>query len=282
MDFPSEYSMGELYLLDRNASQDESEPGTTTHFAARGRLKFPPGTRAILKLRYEGSQHMSELGRLKPNSLFGINMKRMEVTDDDLKHVAKLTGLVHIELEGTDITSRGVFNLEPLKNLHYLGVDKTLIKSDAMKSIGRHSALVNLIVGHNELDDECYKDLLNLKNMTNLQVDNVHLSDKGFDYIVKLPKLAVLKVSANNRIGDNSMSKLQNSKIEYINVQNTGVGPRSIPYFLKMPVLKCLKLERRNFSAQQQKDVVQKLKHVKIDFRGKERDIPQGFFDPLH
>lgn len=282
MDFPSNYSMGELYLVKSSAGSDESEPSTFTHSPARGRLKFPPGTRAILKIRYEGSKHMSDLDRLSPNCLFGINMKRMEVTDDDLKHVARLTGLQHVELEGTDVTTRGVNYLDPLKNLTFLGVDKTLIKGDAMKSIGKHTQLRNLVIGHNDLDEECYKDLLGLKKLTNLHVDNTHLSEKSFDYIAKLPNLHLIKLSANNRITDKAMTKLQNSKIQALNVQNTGVGPGSLPYFLKMPHLKHLKLERRNFSPAQEKEFEKKLPRVTFQFHGKERDMPKELFEPLH
>jgi len=282
MNFPTSYSMGELYVVRRSASSNESEPGTTTHSPARGRVVFAPGIRTILKVRYEGSQHMSDLDRLSPNSLFGINMKRLEVTDDDLKHVARLTSLHHVELEGTDISTAGVKNLEPLKNLLFLGVDKTLIKGDALKSIGKHTTLVNLVIGHNDIDEECYKDLLGLKNLTNLQVDNTHLSEKGFSYIVKLPNLLVIKMSGNNRITDKTMAKLQNTKIEALNVQNTGVGPGSLPYFLKMPRLKHLKLEGRNFSPEQRKEFERKLPRVTLQFHGKERDMPKELFEPLH
>jgi len=282
MDFPTTYSMGELYILKRSAGSDESDPGSISHSPARGRLRFPPGTRAILKMSFDGSQHMSDLSRLDPNCLFGINLKRMEITDDDLKYVARLTGLEHLELEGTDISSKGIFNIEPLKKLRFLGADKTLIKGDAMKSIGKHTMLVNLVIGHNSLDDECYKDLVGLRNVTNLQVDNTHLSDKGLDYIIKMPSLEVIKLSGNNRIGDNSMAKFQNSKVKALNVQSTGVGPRSLPYFLKMPRLKHLKLEGRNFTPAQQKDAKEKLSRVTIQFQGKERDFPKELFDPLH
>lgn len=282
LDFPSNYSMGELYVLKPGAGASDSEPSTSTHSPARGRLKFLPGTRTKLKLGYEGSKHMSDLNRLSPNSLFGINMKRLEVTDDDLKHVARLTGLQHVELEGTDISTKGVNYLEPLKNLRFLGVDKTLIRSDAMKSIGKHIMLGNLVIGHNDLNEECYKDLLGLKNLTNLQVDNTHLSEKGFEHIIKLPSLLVIKLSGNNRITDRAMAKLQNSKIRFLNVQNTGVGPGSLPYFLKMPHLTHLKLEGRNFSPDQQKEFTQKLPRVKLQFQGKERDMPKELFEPLH
>ncbi len=282
MEFPDTYSMGELYILKRSASSNDSEPASKTHSPARGRLRFPPGTRAILEIGFDGSQHMSDLNRLDPNCLFGINMKRMEITDDDLKYVARLTGLEHVELEGTDISSKGIFIIEPLKKLRFLGADKTLIKGDAMKSIGKHTTLVNLVIGHNSLDDQCYKDLVGLKNVTNLQVDNTHLSDKGLDYIIKMPSLEVIKLSGNNRIGDTSMAKFQNSKVKALNVQSTGVGPRSVPYFLKMPRLKHLKLEGRNFTPAQQKEAKEKLSRVTIQFQGKERDFPKELFDPLH
>src|SRR5688572_29772355 len=64
MEFPDAYSMGELYILKRTASSNESEPGSITHSPARGRLRFPPGTRAILEIGFDGSQHMSDLKRL--------------------------------------------------------------------------------------------------------------------------------------------------------------------------------------------------------------------------
>ncbi len=284
LNFPTNYSLGEVRVLKRNAGSNESEPGVVGTAPARGPMRFPYGTRVMLKLSYDGAHHMADLEKVSPdgNGIFGINMKRLEVTDEDMKHLAKLTGLQHIELEGTDISSKGINNLEPLKNLLFLGVDKTLIRGDAMKSIGKHPKLENLIIGHNDLDDDCYKDLLGLKSVTNLQVDNVHLSDKGLASIVKLPSLNVLKLSGNNRITDRSIAMMQNSKLEALNVQNTGVGHGSLPYFLKMPRLRWLKLDRSNFTPAQQAEVIQKLPRVKISFEGKADRLPKELFDPLH
>jgi hypothetical protein len=282
LNFPDSYSLGELYVLKNSAGSDESEPGTTIHSPARGRLTFPPGTRTLLKVSYDGAQHLSDLTKLDPNALFGINMKRLEVTDDDLKYVAKLTGLHHIELEGTDITTKGIVNLEPLKNLQFLGCDKTLIRGDAMKSIAKHLQLENLVIGHNDLDDDNLKYLTVLKKVSNLQIDNIHLSNKGLEIVLKLPLLTVLKISGNNRISDASIAMLQNTKIKSLNVQTTGVGPRSLPYFLKFPCLKQLKLEGRNFSPEQQREFKKKLPHVKIQFDGKGKNLPKELFEPLH
>lgn len=282
LNFPDGYSLGELYMVKRTAESNESEPGTTTHFPARGKLRLPPGTRTILKVSYDGAKHMSDLAKLDPDGLFGINMKRLEVTDDDMKYVAKLTGLKHIELEGTDITSRGIFNLEPLKNLQFLGADKTMIRGDAMKSIAKHPMMENLVIGHNDLDDDNLKYLVALKKVTNLQVDNIHMSNKGLAHVLKLPELTVLKISGNNRISDASIQMMQKSKIKSLNVQSTGVGPASLPYFQKLTKLRHLKLEGRNFSPEQRRDFRKNLPHVKVQFDGKAKDIPQEIFDPLH
>jgi len=282
LNFPEKYSLGELYILKPSSSSNESEPGTMMHSPARGRLKFPPGTRLLLKVSYEGAQHMAELARLDPNCLFGINVKRLEVTDLDLKYVARLTGLEHIELEGTDITSKGIVNLDPLKNLRFLGCDKTLIRGDAIKSIGKHTMLENLVIGHNDLDDDSLKYLAALTKVTNLQVDNVHLSNKGLEHILKLPALKVPKISGNNRISDLSIKMMQKTKLESLNVQSTGVGPASLPYFLKFPRLHHLKLESRNFSPEQQAEFRKKLRPIKVSFEGKGKDFPKDMFEPLH
>lgn len=282
LNFPEGYSLGELYLVKRTAKSNDSEPGTLTHSPARGKLRFPAGTRTILKVSYDGARHLSDLTKLDPNGLFGINMKRLEVTDDDMKYVAKLTGLKHIELEGTDITSKGIFNLEPLKNLQFLGADKTMIRGDAMKSIAKHPMMENLVIGHNDLDDDNLKYLVALKYVTNLQVDNIHLSNKGLAHVLKLPELTVLKISGNNRISDASILMMQKTKIKSLNVQSTGVGPASLPYFQKLTRLRHLKVEGRNFSPEQQRDFREKLPHVKIQFDGKAKDIPREIFDPLH
>jgi len=280
--FPENYSLGELYVLKDSTSEKESEPETVTHSPARGRLKFPPSTRLLLKVSYDGSRHLVDLEKLDPKSLFGINMKRLEVTDDDLKHVAKLTGLMHIELEGTDIATKGIINLEPLKNLHFLGCDKTLIRGDAMKSIAKHPQLENLIVGHNDLDDDNLKYLAALKRLSNLQIDNIHLSDKGLEPVLKMPELRVLKISGNNRITDASIKMMQKTKIKGLNVQSTGVGPASLQYFQKFSSLRNLKLEGRNFTPEQRREFRKKLSQVEISFEGKGKDIPKELFAPLH
>jgi hypothetical protein len=282
LDFPNDYSIGELYLLKAKAEEGDSEPPASTHFPARGRMKFPPGTRLQLRVGFDGAHHMAELDKLPPNALFSVYMRRTEVCDDDLKHVAKLTDLRHVELEGTDITTKGVVNLEPLKKLAFLGVDKTTIDGEAMKSIGKHVALLNLVIGHNDLDDECYKHLSGLKNLRNLQVDNVHISDKGVANFVKLPSLEVVKLSGNNRVTDRTMALFANTKIRFLNVQRTGVGFGSLPHFLKMQKLNGLKLEGRNFTPEQKQEMKKKLPRVSLQFFGKEREFPKELFDPLH
>lgn len=282
LNFPERYSLGELYVLKPSSSSSDSEPATIMHSPARGRLKYPPGTRLLLKVSYEGAQHMAELAKLDPNCLFGINVKRLEVTDDDLKYVAKLTGLEHIELEGTDVTTKGIVNLDPLKNLRFLGCDKTLIRGDSMSSIAKHTKLENLVIGHNDLDDDSLKYLAALSKVTNLQVDNVHLSNKGLEHLLKLPALRVLKISGNNRISDLSIKMMENTKIESLNVQSTGVGPASLPSFLKFRRLNHLKLEGRNFSPDQQQQFKKRLRPVKVSFEGKGKDFPKEMFEPLH
>lgn len=282
LDFPSGFSIGELYLLKAKAEEGDSEPPASTHFPARGRMKFPPGTRLQLRVGFDGAHHMAALDKLPPNALFSVYMRRTEVSDDDLKHVARLSELRHVELEGTDITSKGVVNLEPLKKLAFLGVDKTTIDGEAMKSIGKHVALVNLVIGHNDLDDECYKHLIGLKNLRNLQVDNTHISDKGVAYISKLPALEVVKLSGNNRVTDRTMALFANSKIKFLNAQRTGVGFGSLPHFLKMPKLDGLKLEGRNFTPEQKRELGKKLPRVSLHFFGKEREFPKELFAPLH
>jgi hypothetical protein len=282
IDFPNTYSMGELYLLKAKAEEGDSEPPASTHFPARGRMKFPPGTRLQLRVGFEGAHHMAELGKLPPNALFSVYMRRTEVSDDDLKHVARLSELRHVDLEGTDISDKGVFNLEPLKKLAFLGVDKTTITGEAIKSIGKHVTLLSLVIGHNDLDDECYKHLNSLKKLRMLQIDNTHISDKGVAYAAKLPALQVVKLSGNNRVTDRTMALFANTKVKFINVQKTGVGIGSLPHFLKMPKLDGLKLEGRNFTPEQKKEMQAKLPRVKLQFFGKERDFPKELFDPLH
>jgi len=282
LQFPSNYSLGELYLVKPDAGSGLSDPPCTTHSPARGPMRFPPGTKLLLKVRFEGAQHLADLDKLAPDSLYGINLKRLEFTDDDLKHIGRLTGLRHLELEGTDTSDKGVINFETLKNLQFLGIDKTMISGAALKSIGKHTALVNLVIGHNSLDDESYKYLIGLKNIVNLQVDFVHMSDKAVDYIKKIPSIRVLKICGNNRITDAAIAKLQASKIEMINAQQTGVGPDSLAYFSKMPRLQALKLEAKNFSPAQKKQFRQKLPKVSFQFAGKEKNLPEDLFEPLH
>jgi len=280
--FPATFSMGELYLLKSKAKEGDSEPPASTHFPARGTMKFPPGTRLQLRLGFDGAHHMEELDKLPPNALFSLYMRRTEVTDDDLKHVARLSELRHVELEGTDISTKGVINLEPLNKLGFLGVDKTTIDSDAIRSIGKHTSLRNLVIGHNDLDNSCYKYLAGLKNLSNLQADNTKLNDQGVAIIVKIPNLESVKISGNNRVGDRTMALFAPTKIRFINAQRTAVGFGSLPHFRKMINLRGLKLEGRNFTPEQQKEMTMKLPSVKIGFEGKEKEFPKELFAPLH
>src|SRR4029453_58103 len=81
-------------------------------------------------------------------------------------HVAVLTKLTFLNLQGSTVGDAGVAPLKDLKNPGFLGLDDTQITNDATVTIGQLPALKTLMIARTAVTDE---GLRRLKKSSQLQ-----------------------------------------------------------------------------------------------------------------
>ena len=94
LNFPTNRSLGKLYILEENlhflSGSGEEEKGE-----AQGsvRIVVPEGWLLELRISPEASTDLSTLSTLNPNDLQAISLYNTQVTDEELSHLQKLSGL---------------------------------------------------------------------------------------------------------------------------------------------------------------------------------------------
>lgn len=280
LQFPSA-SMGTIFLIPHNHVSEESEPPTESKLEAKGMVVLPPRSKILLKLNYFGLENIKALDTLPVDNIFAFNLKRLVVTEKDCVHLARFTKVESLDLQSSDVTTEAVKALAPLKNLRFLGINKTLIKADVTKHLAQFPRLKSLNMGHNELAGIDLNPLAQLKELRNLQVDNVRLSDKSVEALSKVPSLNYLKMSGNNLVSDRSTPNLAKLHLASLNVQDTGIGPKSIPVLMTMKTLKHLKLEDRNFTEADKAKLKKGMPNTTLLFERKHSGMPTEIFEPL-
>ena len=105
--FPTDQSMGMLYILDSNkmdtSSYDDWQPLCET----TGDVTVPAGKALRLDLDKDAGDDLSHLSLLEPDDLAMLFCYRVEIPDDQLQHISHLTGIQELYMSNTGILGLG-------------------------------------------------------------------------------------------------------------------------------------------------------------------------------
>lgn len=87
---------------------------------ARGTVEVPPKSELMLVVSGHCRDDLSALDGLKPDDVQSIHMRQAAIGDEQLEHVARLTGLRTLDLRDSRITEAGVAKLRGLTHLKML------------------------------------------------------------------------------------------------------------------------------------------------------------------
>lgn len=154
--FPSDRLLGYLHFhgegelnrfhgrfkRDGTLLEEKSNPGWRMYGTAKGIVRIPANTFALLEVLPEEAVDLAPLARLGNNDLHGIWLGNTAVDDEQLKHIRNLTGLQWIDVQNNPhITDMGVSYLKSLPNLRYFGCHWTGVTSI---SLGHLSEMAHL------------------------------------------------------------------------------------------------------------------------------------------
>ncbi len=182
--FPKDRSMGTVCVLDWGSLETAGYSDWQVLCEATGDVAVPAGKAVRLDLSREVGKDLAPLAALEPNNVQMLFCRFVELWDDELRHVAHLTGLREIYLRDTGILGTGLKHLAGLKSLEDLDVGNT------------H-------VGDNEL-----AHLVGLASLRSLHLSGTPTNDEGMVHVGKIASLESLGLSRG--VGDEGLRHLRN------------------------------------------------------------------------
>src|SRR5262245_3034611 len=116
-----------------------------------------------------------------------IDFQGTGVTDDDLKHLAPLTGVTSLILAETKVTSDGLKHLAPLTKLRELNLFNCRGVTDAgLAHLGGFKELTFIDLGGTKITDAGMKSVAGLGTLRELGVSDTGLTDEGLRTLTPL------------------------------------------------------------------------------------------------
>ena len=200
-------------------------------------------------------QDLARLGNLTAglDAFSNMDLNGSSVTDDGLKHLAKLTNLESLSLGGTKVTNAGLsvtLELPKLTSLNLAGCTVTLPMMETLSKVEKLDtlSLEGAKVGDNEL-----VPLANVVLLKDLNLNNCPITDNGFKVLGLLKNLEILKV-AQTSINGSGMQFLKRNKDEVglrvLDAKKTRFGEQGLQYIRHIPTLEELDVGQAEVSDQ--------------------------------
>jgi len=155
---------------------------------ARGNVTFPADHKIKLKLTTKGTM-LSALDGIEPDALHALDLGHSEVSDNNLFHVSRLTGLRVLELNSTNIGDQGLEHLKALANLQSLGLSHSHITSKGLSNLSGLEKLREIWMSGTDVEDSGLASLHTLSLLVQLGLSGTKVTDNGLLELAKLVKL---------------------------------------------------------------------------------------------
>lgn len=155
LSFPSDYSMGELYV------------GKTRLGDAQGEVTVLLDDKVSLIIGEDAKGDLAPLADFDPDDLYEIIAIQSDLHDDALIYLAHLTGLERLDFSESPVTDVGIHHLAALKNLTELNLSGTNISGNSFATVAGAEKLTHLSL--EDVDEIEPSELNQLKALSELE-----------------------------------------------------------------------------------------------------------------
>jgi internalin A len=148
------------------------------------------------------------------------------VDDDDLTHIAALTSLEQLTINGRHVTNSGFEHVRPLRRLKSLSISMGRITS--MEPLGGMGSLQLLTLFRTQIDDAGIAAVKTLPSLKRLHLEEASLTDAGLVHLSGLSRLTVLDLSGNEITDAGLMQLAGLTSCTQLRVKNTQVTPAGV------------------------------------------------------
>lgn len=283
LDCPSEYSLGNLYLLrckitDQILNVRKAKKAGT----AQGKVIIRGTGDLMLCGSFDLADHLQELKKFGPNDLQVLDLKKLTFKDDDLRHITGLKGLRRIDLDSTDAGDKSLKYVARLPELVSVSLARTMITGSTLSDLAPLQKLVRIELGHNAIGKSKLSGISKLKHLSTLRVQACQLDDDALKAVAQLPEMQTLIIHENNKITDVGMRNIVRlKKITFLDISHTKVTPAGLKLLAHMP-LRTLRISQDQYTPAQITQVRRIFPHTEIRFESIEDRTDAALFAPLH
>lgn len=171
--FPNDRLIGYLHLKEAEGPMEfhgrfkkDGDLLEATHNAgwrlvgeAKGNVEIPEANKILLEVLPQEARDLSPLSALNADDLAGIWLGNTYVNDEQLSYLARLTGLVWIDVQNSgDITDRGIGHLSKLRALQVFGAHWTRISAVSLEYLSKMSGLTYVDIWGCEIPAEAVEE----------------------------------------------------------------------------------------------------------------------------
>lgn len=169
-----------------------------------------------------GLAAVGKLERLKKLSL------PAGVTDDGMKHLTHLAGLVELDAAGSGLADAGLRELAAVKGLTRLNLNGTRVTDDGLKALTRLGELRALTLSGTAATDGGLEHVGKLISLEELALADLKVTDDGLKHLTGLTRLRSLSLRGT-RVTDDGLKELKELKqLQQVDLTHARVTPDGV------------------------------------------------------
>ena len=188
LEFPSDRSIGFVYIREFTAHGNESEKVTWEYLGkARGELHVPINKEVRLNINIDAVKDLSPLELLEPNAVYALKLPRTQIDDDAWNQILHLKKLEELNCGGSQITDKYVKRIQELRSLKRLDLGSTQVSDTGIQYLSELPFLESLSLWSTPITNTALIHISNLKSLKDLYLGLTNIDDKGIAHIKVVP-----------------------------------------------------------------------------------------------
>jgi beta-lactamase regulating signal transducer with metallopeptidase domain len=267
--FPDDRSVGALLIRDTagdgvRATASGYGEGWRSYAEARGWVEIPAHTELMLRVRPSSESPLSGLADVGPDDLQKLDLAECGVRDEDLRHIAHLTGLKSLSLYRNPVTDAGLSHLAGMTSLVWLVVERSGVSGADAPVLDTLENLEYFDAYDTPFNDRGMDRLVRLKRLKAVGLESAEVSTEGLRWLAELPALEELNLEetatddtvlaalaglpslralnvARCAITDAGVAALAGAEtLEHLDIQETRVSDAGLDALARLPRLRSL------------------------------------------
>ena len=172
-------------------------------------------------------------------------LKLNEISDSVLARVASrpeaASGITALELQGDQITARGLESLVAMENLNTLTLRCPTIRPEGLLVLARITSLKSLGIGANQVNDDVVAALTTLSQLESLDLSGTNITPAAGAPLSRFTHLHTLNLGST-AVDDSTVAAVQALPIKHLQLSRTRISDASLGFIRKMGTLESLEL----------------------------------------